>query len=138
MSTNFESCIVPLPCRDRMNLYVRISARCLNALVFFGVFVLTLAPGCLLWAQDIAQVKKGVVKIVAQVEGKNRVGSGVIVKVEEDRAYIVTASHIIEWDQHPNVFFFSAPPLPCPRAGAGRRGPRRDGDLGFRLVQDIS
>ena len=65
-----------------------------------------------LWAQDITQVKKGVVKITAQVEGKNRVGSGIIVKLEEDHAYIVTASHVIEGDQQPNVMFFSAPHRP--------------------------
>ncbi|MGE3151160.1 MAG: serine protease [Nitrospiraceae bacterium] len=60
-------------------------------------------------AQDIAQVKKGVVKITAQVEGTNRVGSGVVVKVEEDHVYIVTASHVIEGDPQPNVFFWAAP-----------------------------
>ncbi|MDF0674090.1 MAG: serine protease [Nitrospira sp.] len=67
-----------------------------------------LSPGSL-QAQDIAQVKKGVVKITAQVEGKNRVGSGVVVKLDEDHVYIVTASHVIEGDQHPNVFFYAAP-----------------------------
>lgn len=63
----------------------------------------------LICAQDIAQVKKGVVKITAQVDGKNRVGSGVVVKLDEDHVYIVTASHVIEGDQHPNVFFYAAP-----------------------------
>jgi len=65
-----------------------------------------------LWAQDIAQVKKGVVKITAEVEGKNQIGSGIIVKLEEDHAYIVTASHVIEGDPQPNVMFFSAPHRP--------------------------
>jgi hypothetical protein len=67
-----------------------------------------LGPGPL-QAQDIAQIKKGVVKITAQVDGKNRVGSGVVVKLDEDHVYIVTASHVIEGDQHPNVFFYAAP-----------------------------
>jgi len=66
----------------------------------------------LLLAQDIAQIKKGVVKITAQVDGKNRVGSGIIVKLEGDHAYIVTASHVIEGDPKPNVMFFSAPHRP--------------------------
>lgn len=57
----------------------------------------------------VLQVKKGVVKITAQLEGKNRVGSGVVVKLDENQAYIVTASHVIEGDQHPNVFFYAAP-----------------------------
>ena len=65
-----------------------------------------------LWAQDIAQVKKGVVKITAQVEGKNKVGSGVVVKLDEDHVYLVTASHVIEGDPHPNVFFYAAPHRP--------------------------
>lgn len=82
---------------------------------FFSPFLpLTLTilfPDSLL-AQDIAQVKKGVVKITAQADGKNRIGSGIIVKLEEDHAYIVTASHVIEGDQQPNVFFFSAPHRP--------------------------
>jgi len=62
-----------------------------------------------LCAQDIAQVKKGVVKITTQVAGKNRIGSGVIVKVDDDHVYLVTASHVIEGDQHPNVFFYASP-----------------------------
>lgn len=48
-------------------------------------------------------------KITAQVAGKNRVGSGVVVKLDEDHVYIATASHVIEGDQHPNVFFYAAP-----------------------------
>lgn len=52
----------------------------------------------MLWAQDIAQVKKGVVKITAQVDGKNRVGSGVVVRLDKGHVYIVTASHVIEGD----------------------------------------
>lgn len=74
-----------------------------------GLLLLSVLFPHALWAQDIAQVKKGVVKITAQVEGKNRVGSGVVVKLDDDHVYIVTASHIIEGDQHPNVFFYAAP-----------------------------
>jgi hypothetical protein len=76
--------------------------------VLFFLFLLILFPGSPL-AQDITQVKKGVVKITAQVDGKNRVGSGVVVKLDDDHVYIVTASHVIEGDQHPNVFFYAAP-----------------------------
>jgi hypothetical protein len=73
------------------------------------VLLLAVAFPSSLWAQDITQVKKGVVKITAQVEGKNRVGSGVVVKLDEDHVYIVTASHVIEGDPQPNVFFYAAP-----------------------------
>ncbi|MEO8046316.1 MAG: serine protease [Nitrospirota bacterium] len=69
-------------------------------------------PALLIQAQDIAQIKKGVVKITAQVEGKNTIDSGIIVKLEEDHVYIVTASHVVEGDQQPSVMFFSAPHRP--------------------------
>lgn len=50
--------------------------------------------------QEIAQVKKGVVKITAQVEGQPpKVGTGFIVRLEKDAAYIATASHVIEGDE---------------------------------------
>ncbi len=75
------------------------------------LLLVVVAPSTI-WANDIAQVKKGVVRITTQVEGKNRVGSGVVVKVDEDQVYIVTASHVIEGDQRPNVFFYSAPYRP--------------------------
>ena len=60
-----------------------------------------------LWAQDIAQVKTGVVKITAHVEGQQpKVGTGFIVRVEKDAAYIVTAAHVIEGDPKPQMTFF--------------------------------
>jgi hypothetical protein len=61
-----------------------------------------------LCAQDIAQVKKGVVKITAQSEGQQlKVGTGFIVRVDKDAAYIVTAAHVMEGDPRPTVTFFS-------------------------------
>jgi hypothetical protein len=74
------------------------------------------------WAQDIAQVKNGVVKITVQVEGKTRVGSGIIVKLDNDHAYIVTASHVVEGDQHPNVMFFTEPHRPFKARVLGLEG----------------
>ena len=73
------------------------------------LLLLAVAFPSVLWANDMVQVKKGVVKITAQVDGKNRVGSGVVVKLDEDHVYIVTASHVIEGDPQPNVFFYAAP-----------------------------
>lgn len=75
----------------------------------YAPFLLALLVPQLVKAADIAQVKKGVVKITAQVDGKQRVGSGVVVKVDGDHVYIVTASHVIEGDPQPNVFFYQAP-----------------------------
>lgn len=78
-------------------------------LSYCALSVLTLLIPQFVSAQDIALIKRGVVKITAQVEGKKRVGSGVVVKLDDDHVYIVTASHVIEGDQHPNVFFYPAP-----------------------------
>lgn len=63
-----------------------------------------------LQAQDIAQVKKGVVKITAQGEGQqSKVGTGFIVRLDKDASYIVTAAHVVEGDPKPTVTFFSSP-----------------------------
>lgn len=81
----------------------------LHACFLLGALSLTFFFPALLLAQDIAQVKKGVVKITAQVEGKTRVGTGFIVRLEKDAAYIVTASHVIEGDPKPQITFFPQP-----------------------------
>lgn len=78
-------------------------------LTLCALFLLPVLVPDILLAQDIAQVKKGVVKITAQVDGKHRVGSGVVVKVDDDHVYLVTASHVIEGDPQRNVFFYAAP-----------------------------
>jgi hypothetical protein len=58
-----------------------------------------------LHAQDVEDLKKGVVKITAQVEGKTQVGTGFVVRLEKGTAYIVTAAHVIEGDPKPQVAF---------------------------------
>jgi Tol biopolymer transport system component len=58
------------------------------------------------YAQDIEQEKKGVVKITSQADGANRTGTGFIAKLDKDAAYIVTASHVIEGDSKPQVYFY--------------------------------
>lgn len=80
-----------------------------RGLLCCALFLVALFVPDFLQAQDITQVKKGVVKITAQVAGKNKVGSGVIVKVDEDHVYLVTASHVIDGDSQPNVFFYASP-----------------------------
>ena len=56
-------------------------------------------------AQNLEDLKKGVVKVTAQSDGKIKVGTGFIVRLEKDAAYIVTASHVIEGDPQPKVVF---------------------------------
>ena len=51
-------------------------------------------------------MKTGVVQITARVGGIQRTGTGIIVALRNDAAYIVTASHVVEGDPQPQVAFF--------------------------------
>ncbi|WP_447962450.1 SUMF1/EgtB/PvdO family nonheme iron enzyme [Nitrospira sp. Ecomares 2.1] len=70
------------------------------------IFLLFPALVC---ATKIGEVKKGVVKITALVSGQPNVGTGFIVKLDKDAAYIVTAAHVISGDSKPQVWFFPHP-----------------------------
>jgi hypothetical protein len=58
-------------------------------------------------AEDLQRQKAAVVKLTSQADGKTRIGTGFIVKVEPDAVYIVTASHVVEGDPAPLVEFFT-------------------------------
>ncbi len=47
-------------------------------------------------AQTLDDLKAGVVKITAVMDNQVRIGAGFIVKIEDDTAYILTASHVVE------------------------------------------
>jgi len=57
------------------------------------LLVFTLLPS---QAQTIEELKAGVVKITATIKSQPQIGTGFIVKIESERAYIVTASHVVE------------------------------------------
>ena len=59
------------------------------------------------YAQDIETLRAGVVKISSLSEGKRKTGTGFIVKLEPNIAYIVTAAHVVEGDPAPQVEFFT-------------------------------
>jgi len=60
----------------------------------------------LLLSQGSGDLKRGVVKITAQAEGQqSKVGTGFVVRVDKDAAYIVTAAHVVEGDPKPTVTF---------------------------------
>ena len=61
-------------------------------------------PSCLL-AGGIEDIKKGVVKITAQADGKTKTGTGFIVRLGKETAFIITASHVVEGDPEPKVVF---------------------------------
>ena len=69
-----------------------------------SVILLLLFQVCAM-AQDINSLKAGVVRINNTVSGQ--VGAGVIVKLERDRIYIVTASHIVKGSGNPQVYLFT-------------------------------
>ena len=102
-----------------------------------ALFLLALLVPQFLQAEDIAQVKKGVVKISAQVEGKTKVGTGVVVRVDKDAAYIVTAVHVVEGDSKPMVTFFSQPQQPFVAQVAGIEGGDPQGLAALRMAGPI-
>lgn len=57
-------------------------------------------------AQPIENVNPSVVKIVSQVNGKTKVGTGLVIRLTQNAAYIVTASHVVEGDPSPKVEFY--------------------------------
>lgn len=71
------------------------------------ILILSLATPVDVLAVD--GLKAGVVKISAKVHGKTKIGTGFIVNLEPGVAYIVTASHVIEGAQRPDVAFYTQP-----------------------------
>ena len=54
-------------------------------------------------AQTIDDLKAGVVKIRAKT---GQIGTGFLVRVEQDKVFIITAAHVIAGDSQPEVEFF--------------------------------
>jgi len=88
-------------------------------------------------AQSIEDLKKGVVKITAQADGKTKVGTGFIVRLEKDAAYIVTASHVIEGDPQPKVVFRGKESKSFPAQVKGKKGGDPRGLAVLVVVGDV-
>jgi formylglycine-generating enzyme required for sulfatase activity len=71
-------------------------------ILFGAVFLVSFCISA--FASDVEMLKHGVVKITAK--NPNRIGTGVIVGVKDNTAYIATASHVIEGDPSPQVTFY--------------------------------
>lgn len=69
--------------------------------------VLAFGSPVTLHADDSLSLVHGVVKVIAEVDGKRRIGSGIVVRREDILAYVVTASHVIEGDPRPQVEFYA-------------------------------
>jgi hypothetical protein len=91
-----------------------------------------------LWGQSSDDLKRGVVKITAQGEGQQaKVGTGVVVRVEKDAAYIVTAAHVVEGDSKPTVTFFLNPQQPFVAQVVGIEGGDPQGLAALRVAGPI-
>jgi S1-C subfamily serine protease len=64
------------------------------------------------FAQDVEAYKRGVVRI--HNTRLNVTGTGFIVRLDGDRAYVVTAAHVVRGDAQPDVYFFNRPHDPAP------------------------
>jgi len=73
-----------------------------------GLLFIVVATGEAI-ADDLDGLKDGVVKITSTLDGRSRVGTGVIVKTDGKVAYIVTVSHVIEGDPTPQISFHGKP-----------------------------
>lgn len=90
-----------------------------------------------LLAQGSDDLKRGVVKITAQVDGKTKVGTGVVVRVDKEAAYIVTAAHVVEGDPKPSVTFFLNAQQPFIAQMVGIEGGDPQGLAALRVVGPI-
>jgi hypothetical protein len=64
-------------------------------------------------APDVEQLQAGVVKITARSHGgASKVGTGFIVRLGRDAAYIITAAHVVAGDPQPQVEFFTKRNVP--------------------------
>ncbi len=73
-------------------------------------------------AQTLEQQKAGVVKVTATVDGQRRTGTGFIVRLDQDTAYILTASHVVEGDNQPGIEFFTRQNVAVPAETARIEG----------------
>ncbi len=90
-----------------------------------------------LWAEDIARLQAGVVKITAKPpSGTTSVGTGFIVRVDRDVAYIVTAAHVVAGDQRPQVEFFTKRNLPVTAEVLGLEGDDEVRGLALLVVRE--
>lgn len=59
--------------------------------------------------ENIENLKVGVVKITSTFGGISRLGTGAIIKIEENSVYIITAAHVVEGDPNPLITFYTRP-----------------------------
>lgn len=78
-------------------------------------------------AQTIDELKKGVVKITAQTNGMAKVGTGFIVRLEQNTVYVLTAAHVVEGDPKPQLTFYTRQDTQYPAAVRNAEGKQEQG-----------
>ena len=58
-------------------------------------------------ADDVARLQSAVVKVTSNIEGSRATGAGVVVKIEPDTVFILSATHVVRGDKYPSIEFFS-------------------------------
>lgn len=91
-------------------------------------------------AQEMTALETGVVKVIAQVHGIQKIGTGFIVRLTQEVAYVVTASHVVEGDKTPQVEFYTRRNLPISAQVVGLEGgdPRGLALLAVRGRENLS
>ena len=79
----------------------------MNRVLQSSLILFVIACVASLSAQEMKTPETSVVKITAQAGGSRRTGTGFIVRLSPDEAHIVTASHVVEGDNKPQVEFFT-------------------------------
>lgn len=74
---------------------------CVRALLVWSVSTAAAA------ADDVARLQSAVVKVTSNIDGLRATGAGVIVKIEPDTVFILSATHVVRGDKHPTIEFFS-------------------------------
>ncbi|HXQ69317.1 MAG TPA: serine protease [Pyrinomonadaceae bacterium] len=90
-------------CLIKQHIFPYLKANLAVLILVLCVFVS--APSFNIKAQDLAQAKTAVVRI--KNNDKQETGTGFILKIEGDVAYIITAAHVIRGEQNPLVFLFT-------------------------------
>ena len=100
-----------------------------SLLIFLLVWSVTMRA-----AADLNDLKAGVVKIMANpLEGSRKVGTGIIIRIEPEVIYIITAAHVVSGDAQPQIEFFTKRNLPV--IGSVLPGAETEDDLrGVALI----
>ena len=85
--------------------------------------------------ENIENLKAGVVKITSTFGGISRLGTGAIIKIEQNSVYIITAAHVVEGDPNPLITFYTSPHHPYSSRIIGLEGDNPKG-LAVMIVED--